>query len=509
MNLFNLGRRQFLKLGSAFLAFPSLMKPSEGNAESSAKTKEIKKEELTADLIIVGGGGGGLSSAVKAAQLGIKNIIVLEKLSFTGGNAVNPHPPVIETGEHRRATLYDEPADAYFERAMDWSHWRMNARLVRCLLERTLEVPKWLDELGVKAESEPTPEGRGVIVRIQAQKCRELGIRILTNTGARELITDKTGRVVGVVAESEENELRINARCVIMSTGGFLGNRELMRRFCKQYNDAFYDDVYLLGLPHTGDGFLMAEAVGGVSDGTSALEWEVNRFPWMSIAEPLVQLTEPSATKNIWVNKKGLRFADESETTANNAYYGQPNKTAWIIFDSAGYREGIKMLRTSKYSNVDEMHKALEQQLKEQAEKGRVKVSGSWDEIAETIGCDPAVLKATIGEYNSFCEKGKDDMFLRDVRFMSSIAAPPFYAIKSALAMLMTRGPLKVNTRMEVVDGDDDPIPGLYAAGVDIGGTDEDTYWGTGTGHSYIWAILSGCIASENAAEIILDKGIA
>lgn len=601
MKIFHMGRRQFLKMGSAAITVPALMK-IHGNAaiasetKVSVKSKNLKKEELRADLVVVGGGGGGMSAALKAAQLGVKDIIVLEKLGYTGGNALNPHPPVgfqggggppdgnppdgggqsaqggppgqgAEGGMPGQGgqmhegqggpggmpgqegpeggmtggmsggpqeggspggpgsigqepgvglsdalkmgpnSLYGGTADYFFDQAMQWSHWRMDARLIRTLLNRTNDVPVWLKSLGVTAGGGgDMSAARGSAVRTQAKKAKELGVQVLLNTAAKELITDKTGRVVGVVAETEEKELRISAKCVIMSTGGFLGSKELMKRFCKQYTDTFYDEVGLLGLPHTGDGFLMAEAIGGVSDGTTAFEWEINRFPWLLITAPLVQLTEPHNTNGIFVNKKGLRFCDESQPTANNAFYREPGKTAWILFDSKGYESGTQKSDYERYDDMSMFRDKVQQQLKEQGEKGRVKISDSWDEIADAIGCGPKVLKASVEEYNTCCDNGKDDWFLKDASSLSAIRTPPFYAIKCTLAMLLTRGPLKVSCNMEVVNKDNDPIPGLYAAGVDIGGTDEDTYWATGPCHSYIWAIASGCIAAENAARVIFNK---
>lgn len=541
----HLGRRKFLKISSVALASPSLIKASEDAARASdnntkTSSKKLKTEELTADLVIVGGGGGGLSSAVRASQLGIKNIIVLEKRSVTGGNANNPSAPTggmggapagnpqdgrggdlpggesgqagqMPPGEDGRGggapgdteegmpadSLYGASADYFFESAMEWSHWRMDARLVRFFLEKTPDVPKWIKELGI----ENVGGQRGVLAKRQTELCKELGVKILLKTPARELITDKNGKVVGVVAESRDNIYRIKAKCVILSTGGFLGNKDLMKRFCLAYDDTFYDDVVMYGLPHNGDGFLMAEAVGGVSDGTTAFEWVINRFPWLLISDPLVQLAEPRDTKGIWVNKKGLRFANEVLSTASNALYRQPNKTGWTIIDTKGFQN-----RRLQSFNGGDVNEKLQEQIEKQTKKGRVKVSDSLDEIAEAIGCDPSTLKATIEEYNSFCDKGKDLHFLRSADTLSALRTPPFYAIKWTLGMLMSRGPLKVNTNMEVVNKNDDPIPGLYAAGVDIGGTDSDTYWGTGPGHSYVWTIVSGCVASENAAKIILNQ---
>jgi len=105
-----------------------------------------------------------------------------------------------------------------------------------------------------------------------------------------------------------------------------------------------------------------------------------------------------------------------------------------------------------------------------------LKTSDSWAEIAEYVGANSEVLEATINEYNSFCELGNDRIFTKDRRFLTALQNPPYYAIKCCLGFLGTIGGIKINHRMEVLNNQDNPIPGLYAVGVDTGGWESYTY---------------------------------
>jgi NADPH-dependent glutamate synthase beta subunit-like oxidoreductase len=135
-----------------------------------------------------------------------------------------------------------------------------------------------------------------------------------------------------------------------------------------------------------------------------------------------------------------------------------------------------------------------------------IRISDLWDEIAAWIGADAGVLKATIDEYNTACEKGHDGIFAKDRRHLVPLRTPPYYAIKLGVDYLDTIGGIKINERMEVLDRQSKPIPGLYAAGIDAGGWVGDTYCMHTTGTTFGFAINSGRIAGENAVKEMCEK---
>jgi NADPH-dependent glutamate synthase beta subunit-like oxidoreductase len=130
-----------------------------------------------------------------------------------------------------------------------------------------------------------------------------------------------------------------------------------------------------------------------------------------------------------------------------------------------------------------------------------VRITDSWEEIAQWIGADAEMLRNTIQEYNRACQMGHDTFCAKDRRYLMPLDSPPYYAIKCNVDYLDTIGGIKINERMEVLDKSGKPISGLYAAGIDTGGWVGDTYCVQTTGTTFAFAINSGRIAGENAVE--------
>jgi fumarate reductase flavoprotein subunit len=140
--------------------------------------------------------------------------------------------------------------------------------------------------------------------------------------------------------------------------------------------------------------------------------------------------------------------------------------------------------------------------------RGNGKVSRSWEDIATWIETEPKRLRATIDEYNSSCDRGQDEIFAKDRRYLWSLLTPPFYALKCYPRFLGTIGGIKINHHMEVLDAEDNPIPGLYAAGVDTGGWEADTYNAILSGSTFGFAVNSGRIAGENAMTFVGQRNL-
>jgi fumarate reductase flavoprotein subunit len=143
--------------------------------------------------------------------------------------------------------------------------------------------------------------------------------------------------------------------------------------------------------------------------------------------------------------------------------------------------------------------------LKSAAKRGNIKISDSWGEIAAWIGAKSEVLKATIDEYNSFCDKGHDN-FAKDPRYLTALRNPTYYALRCYPRFLGTIGGIKINHHMEVLNKEDEPIPGVYAAGIDAGGWEPEVYNARLSGHAFGFPLNSGRIAGENAVEYVLGK---
>ena len=477
-------------------------------------SESARASDYETDVVVVGGGGAGMVAAVAAVEKGAR-VIVLEKRHNLGGNAV------FAGGLF---SLEDPPAegrdikalrDDFFKKAMSYAHWKINPRLLRALLEKSGDTIRWLEEKGMQFERRqfgmiglplpfyigPEKTGGAGVVSTMARKCEKLGGRILCDTGAKKLLVDKAGSVTGVLAASKDKEIRITAKSVVLATGGFAGNKKLMNKY---FPYCHYEDFYLRGLPHQGDGTVMATAIGAASDTQAVLEIDGPFFPWAAHFFPGVSMSRHA----IWLNRRGERYTDESLPNlfeSTNSLFRQPGKVSYTIFD-----EKIKqIILTSPRmpmrgdGNWAEM---VESDLRLHAGKGRIRIADSWDGIAGFMEVAPEVLKNTIDEYNAACDKGYDDVFLKDPDSLVPLRTPPYYAVRCRLGLLVTHGGIRINHRTEVVDDRGDPIPRLYAAGVEVAGREAGTYNAAMPGHSLGFSVHSGRIAGENAAEFAKGK---
>ena len=127
-------------------------------------------------------------------------------------------------------------------------------------------------------------------------------------------------------------------------------------------------------------------------------------------------------------------------------------------------------------------------------------VADSVEELACLMEIDSAVLRATVDEYNGYCAKGYDELFAKDPRFLRPLVGPKYYAVKARTVMLGTKGGIRINESMEVLDKKSAVIPGLYAGGFDAGGMYGDSYpIRVSSGLSSAFALNSGRIAGRSA----------
>ncbi len=151
----------------------------------------------------------------------------------------------------------------------------------------------------------------------------------------------------------------------------------------------------------------------------------------------------------------------------------------------------------------DFLEPGIADHLKANEKAGRIMISKSWKALADWMKLPASVLKKAVDEYNACCDRGYDETFLKEKRYMMPLRNPPFYVIPCGIQIMLTHGGIRVNQRCEVVDPEDMPIPGLYAAGVEAGGTDGDTYNMQLSGHSSSFAIGGGRIAGREAARYL------
>ncbi len=472
------------------------------NEEKQEKTK------LACDIAVIGS-GGGLAAAAAAAENGAK-VIVLEKRKVFGGNTALARALFAAESPVQKRLKIDASKEALFKASMSFAHWRINPEIVRAFIGKSGDTIAWLESMGVRFLDVPNgycnqiprvyhlPEGFGAaVISNLVERCKRSDVLLLKETPAKKILLGKKGQATGVLAESNGREIAISAKCVVIATGGYSGNKELLKKYCPYYTE----DAHVHGIPHMGDGIIMAGVAGAAFEGLGNL---LSMGPFFAGVLQVEVVCVESNT--IWVNKRGERFADESShlpSETANALSRQPGQISYTLFDDdikkSFVEEGLIKGHHRLYppgSKIVEFDKRLEKEIKD----GRAKTGTSWKEIAQWIGTDPKELERNIAVYNDSCDHGYDGLFYKDRRYLQPLRKPPFYALICHQAFHGTTGGIKINHRMEVLDKNDKPIPGLFAAGNDTGGWAGETYNYGLTGTAFAFAINSGRIAGENAA---------
>ena len=209
----------------------------------------------------------------------------------------------------------------------------------------------------------------------------------------------------------------------------------------------------------------------------------------------------------------GERFIDESQGlhafVGATAVLRQPEKVGYILLDERMIQSiennGVILGRGKDRTLFRRGMPGLQKELCNAAvtNNSRVKIAENWADLAGWIGAEPEVLESNINQYNNFCDTGYDQEFVKNPKYLVPLRTGPFYAIKAELIFLQTVGGLKVNDRMEVLNHQNMPIPGLFAAGVDIGGWEPDTYCDALSGAAFGFSVNSGRIAGENANDFV------
>ena len=435
-----------------------------GNAEAvknvAIEKPEAKDETYDVDLVIVGAGGAGLSAAVTAQEAGA-NVLVLEKTGITGGSTTRSGGKILGAGTPtQEAQGFEDTPDMMYDYLKSFDkNGNIKEDLVRNFCDNSAENIQWLVDRGVKIQDvEPihsslTPwrvhnvqGGGGQTSGHGGQFCvpltqtyEQTGGKILYNCPAKELITDENGAVTGVIAEKADgSKVTVNAPAVILATGGYCHNEEMLAK----YND-FLPNNAASGVPmtNTGDGLVMAEAIGAKNFDAPGLQLVyVNYDSYIGIAE-----------------ESGLIVSEDGNRVVNEWSYQSHVANALADAKStAGY-----YITATKDGVCAEPYPTVQAGVQIES----VPHAATLEELAEQIGMDPAALTATVERYNELCAKGADDDFGKPAEYMIPVEGDTYYAFKMNPGSSVTFGGLEIDTSAHVLDTNNAPIPGLYAAG--------------------------------------------
>ena len=455
--------------------------------------EKFEVKEMNTDVVVVGSGGAGLISAIKSKQAGA-NVVIIEKLPLIGGNTLISGAEYSAPNNWLQEKENIKDSVDLFKKDVEKAGG--DKELIDVLANNALDGAKWLrddvkvewtDELmffgghSVKRSLIPKGQsGKELINKLHA-KAEELGIEILTETNAFELLT-KDNVVTGVKAKIKTGELIIKAKSVVLTTGGFGANKKMLYD-----NDKEVDDKILsTNSPgSTGDGIKMAQAIGAdVVDMN-----QIQLYPVCDVETGKLLYTGDTrlAGGAIIVNKEGKRFVEELGTRReiSMGIKAQTDSIAYQIWDEDSMQKS-KILPTHEieYKNLIEGKKLC-------------KVN-SIEEMAEFFGIDKENLKETIKQFNEDSEKGKDTLFnLRRLGF--KVEKAPFYCLKAVPAVHHTMGGLKINKNAEVINKNGEVIKGLYSAGETTGGIHGKNRLGSvSIADITVFGIIAGTNAGNN-----------
>ena len=512
------------------------LEPSDLVSKNTSTTK-AKDIEETVDVVVVGAGGAGMTAAITATDAG-KKVIVVESQPIAGGNSVRStggmnaaKTPYQDKNEFKEAAGVEKTLATAAEKFADnatitalaatvksqWDAYQANPQgyfdsvelmeldtliggkgknnpeLVKALAENSAAAIEWLASIGadvknvgafggasvkrihrpVNAEGKVTAVG-AYIVPILEKNLQDRNVQFLFDTTANEIIM-KDGKAVGIKATGKDgNKVTINAKSVVIATGGFGANAEMVEKYKPE----------LKGFATTnaegaqGQGIDMATAVGAATVDMD----QIQIHPTVHIEEDgnAHLITEGLRGDGaILVNAEGKRFYDEVSTRdkVSAAIIAQPEKSAWLVVDQSMVDKSAVIAGYIK--------------------SGYTVTGATYEELAKAMGVDEATFVSTMNTWNQTVEAKSDAEFNR-TSFANPLTAAPYYAIKITPAVHHTMGGIAINPKAEVLNEKGEAISGLFAAGEVTGGVHGANRLG---GNAVADFTVFGRIAGQSAAD--------
>lgn len=454
--------------------------------KSASKEKEAVEE--TYDVAVVGAGASGLSAALTAVQNG-KSVVLLEKTGLVGGASAMAGAGTVATGSQmEKDTGMEDSPESLKEDMLKNGHNKNDEGTLDIFVNTVGDAVDWLvsDDGGAveyEKEDEPTrifsAVGRGsTVVTTLSDRFEKAGGTLYVNTKATELIVDDN-KVTGVKAESDDKEYTIHADSVILASGGFGHNDDLVPDEYKKF-------VYAGHSGADGDALEMAEAVDADTINMDLVNVQPN-----SIIMPsgLGQYTNPgvgsayNTSGAFIVNQDGKRFANEQGSSYDLKNAQAKNEKQYLICDEKSFVAFNKGMEGSKIYSEDDVNEWLEND--GSSDPIFIKADSIAD-LAKKLDIDADELQNTVDTFNA--NVGKEDEFGRTAKFALSEDGS-FYAIEMHNRYYATLGGLHINSDMQVLNKDQKPVEGLYASGEVVGGLEGDIYY---PGSLFSWAITSG-----------------
>ena len=441
------------------------------------------------DIVIIGSGGAGLSSAITATEKGAK-VIVLEKMAYFGGNSNRSEGEMNAAGTKQQKAhgILDATPERFAADTLRGGHGLNDPALVKALTENAASAEEWLLDLGAhfchrmgrgggqtRARGHGPCDGSPVgieIMRVLGERADKDHIDMRLNNRVTKILM-KNGKVAGVQVKTPKGMETINAKSVILATGGFGANHKMVEKYrpeLKGFSTTNHPGA-------TGDGIVLAQQVGA---GLTDIE-QIQIHPTVIKKNGALISESMRARGGFLLNKNGKRFTNELLTrdvvSANELK--QPGGIAYLVIDNSIYSKN-KMAQN--YT----------------AEKLMTKCDTIAD-VAKLIGVDPKVVQASFDQYHKAFDNKKDDLFGRPEMLIRMDQAPYFVA-EVTPGIHHTMGGVKIDPQAEVLTPEKKPIPGLFAAGEVTGGVHGGNRIG---GNAVADIITFGRISANSALKYI------
>ena len=487
-------------------------------------------ETVSAELVVIGEGMSGLCTALSAVEEGVDTIIVTasSRPVGRGGSVFAAYSKVMKKLGYPKFDITDfylqEFASSSYnidqrkwysfynnsEEAMDWLVDMLEADGIRVVLENgNTDDPQspTMQPIGTHAflADNVTFAGVGITFALKTleKNFLEKGGKVVYNAVAKQLIKDD-GRIMGVIAMGADGKFVKYAasKAVVLATGDFSANRDMMAKFCPAYAKYFVNETvdYDAGMIqrglYKGDGHMMALWAGAA--------WQ-RTFP----NAPLIQGSRACSNmpygghRGLRLNKNGERFMNED----SNAPYlalsvlREPDQTAFAVWGTNYAHDISWQTHGSTRGSENALPQAIIDRWDKEAENGSIVKADTLREVVDKLGLPVEKTLAEIKRYNSFCLTGEDSDFYKKAKYLQEIKQAPFYGGKiDELRFFSVLGGPRTNYNMQICDEDDIPIKGLYAAGTLIGDMYANCYNFRIAGHNYGCCLTFGYITGKYIA---------
>ena len=526
--------------------------------EAPAISDDQVEEELTADVVVVGLGAAGVPAARAAAEAGAK-VVCLESsshlnsvasdMAIFGGQTqaqwgrgdgfldkkmvVNMH--MEECSHHVSQSIisryYDESGAA-----LDWfvgasknlymapesyAEIPTDAQ-ANYMFPYMYPVPETYDYTKEDLPCYPTSVGFSSLATVMAdnlQAAVDAGAEVRYSTKGVELILDDTGAVAGIYAQAAGSDgyLKITAPSVILATGDYLGNEDMMKFYAPECVE---NGINILSIDLDDEGNYTNVGEGhkmGAWAGAAIEQWHAPMIHHMGGGAGADGRGVIGNNGYLWLNLRGKRFMNEDlpGQQLENQVELQPQRKAYQFFDASWpeqlayfpaahgvaciYRDEPLPEYTASGLRINVRTPA---DIDAAVEEGRCLKADTIDELLGMIeGMDVETAKASIERYNELARAGEDTDFFKSSQRLFALENGPFYAAECGCALTLGNlGGLESDEDCHVYNTDRELIPGLYAAGATQGGRFAVQYPISLKGLSCGMCMVYGKIAGENAA---------